>query len=512
MGKVKGKNMYYTIVVLVILLISGCASRTVKPDKVLVPQVSVKEPIVVGDEIVKTYKKQIVAEAGPLILDDFDDETSENNMNGRSGVLIQNPNDKTQMCYTGFDSFYRVGDTGRSLKLTYDVDSPNDCYVGYWTRLPWIDLTLHDRFTIYIKGSKEKEGFTRQLRLELKSLTETGQFLVTGITDEWKRYTIPINAFKDSYGKSMTTLNEITEFIVMFERGWMTDKEGVIYIDNLYFSIDAPDVNVRTVKYGKRIKGLPEGPLWVDSFDDQAKPNDVGGDYGVWQLRPDDYTQNCRYDFNPSANHGGKGAALQLSYDVDSPNEAACNGFWVKLNGQDLTYYDDIVFFIKGTRSEKGFMDGFRVELKNSKGETGAYFVKGITKWWQKFEIPLKSFSGLSTLKDMTEFVIVFEDRQATDKEGVLYIDDIMFTARTYRQTQHSKRFHKGLSRLSREDRKEFEKYYSRGLHFYHQFEPEQALVELNKAKRIFPKHYSTRMLIKEVEQLMTAERHVKSK
>ena len=47
---------------------------------------------------------------------------------------------------------------------------------------------------------------------------------------------------------------------------------------------------------------------------------------------------------------------------------------------------------------------------------------------WQTITIPLANFSGLVDTSSLTEFVIVFEDRMATNKDGIIYIDNIRFT------------------------------------------------------------------------------------
>ncbi len=58
----------------------------------------------------------------------------------------------------------------------------------------------------------------------------------------------------------------------------------------------------------------------------------------------------------------------------------------------------------------------------------GKLEVKGITDEWQKIVLPLKEFVGLSNLQNMKELVIVFSDLNATQKEGIVYIDDIYFS------------------------------------------------------------------------------------
>jgi hypothetical protein len=163
--------------------------------------------------------------------------------------------------------------------------------------------------------------------------------------------------------------------------------------------------------------------LYIHDFDTGAKPNRLGGDFGAWDKDPADFTQSCVESFDSAVKRGDHGFSLRLDYDVDSPNPAY-NGFWSKLEGLDARNYNNLVIWVKGDK-EKGFTRVFKVELKNDAGEIGAYYVTGITDDWTKIEIPLERFAGLKDLSSLSEFIIVFEDRTATVKEGTIWIDDI---------------------------------------------------------------------------------------
>ena len=165
--------------------------------------------------------------------------------------------------------------------------------------------------------------------------------------------------------------------------------------------------------------------LAVADFDSGAKPNNRGGDFGAWDKDPSDTTQGCHESFSWAVKHGNDGYAMKIAYDVDSPNPAY-NGFWLFLEGLDATSYEKLHFFVKGDE-KAGYTTAFKVELKNA-NEVGRCYVRGITDSWQEVVIPLKDFRGISDLSKLTEFVIVFEDWRATDKDGAIYIDDIRFS------------------------------------------------------------------------------------
>ncbi len=161
---------------------------------------------------------------------------------------------------------------------------------------------------------------------------------------------------------------------------------------------------------------------------DSDRINDFGGGMGAWDKDPADTTQGCLETFDTEVKHGKKGASLKLEYDVDSPNPAY-NGFWTKLEGNDLSSYNALVFWVKGD-PDAGYTTRFKIELKNEQGDIGRFIVTGVSDNWTKIVVPFKDFKGISDFSNISELVIIFDDIIATEKEGIIYIDDIAFTNR----------------------------------------------------------------------------------
>lgn len=163
----------------------------------------------------------------------------------------------------------------------------------------------------------------------------------------------------------------------------------------------------------------------VADFNSGKKPNNIGGDFGAWNKDPDDPTQWCRESFNADERYGKEGYALQLDYDVDSPNPAY-NGFWMKLENFNATPFNKLIFYVKGDAKE-GYPARFKIELKNANGEVGKYYVTQISPTWAPVEVPFSSFEGIKDFGRLTEFTVVFEDSKTRPKTGRIYLDNIGF-------------------------------------------------------------------------------------
>ena len=170
-----------------------------------------------------------------------------------------------------------------------------------------------------------------------------------------------------------------------------------------------------------------QGGLVIGDFDSGDKPNNLGGDFGSWDKDPNDETQFSHMSFESDDALGNpSGYSIRMDYDVDSPNPAY-NGFWMKLNNLDATQYNTLSFCLKGD-STKTFTKRVKIELKDNSGKPSPYIVSGITGNWQKFEIPFEKFGRVSNWKQLSEFVVVFDDINSNPKSGTIYLDQVELT------------------------------------------------------------------------------------
>ena len=174
----------------------------------------------------------VAAAGGELVLADFDTGDKPNNIGGDFGTWDKDPNDETQMSQMSFESDDAMGDKlGYSIRLDYDVDSPNPAYNGFWMKLNNMDATAYNTVNFYVKGDT-KNGFTKRLKIELKDSTkQPSPFIVSGITDQWQKFSIPFEKFR-----RVKNWDQMTEFVVVFDDINSNPKSGTIYVDNVSFS------------------------------------------------------------------------------------------------------------------------------------------------------------------------------------------------------------------------------------------------------------------------------------
>ena len=176
---------------------------------------------------------QTEAAAGKeLVIADFNTGDKPNNIGGDFGSWDKDPNDETQSSQISFESEDALGDkTGYALRLSYDVDSPNPAYNGFWMKLNDMDATAYNTVNFYMKGDA-KAGFTKRVKIELKdSSKQPSPYIVAGLTDQWQKFSIPFDKFK-----RVQNWNALSEFVVVFDDINSNPKSGTIYLDHVTLS------------------------------------------------------------------------------------------------------------------------------------------------------------------------------------------------------------------------------------------------------------------------------------
>ncbi|MFC2149315.1 glucoamylase family protein [Candidatus Auribacterota bacterium] len=146
------------------------------------------------------------------------------------------------------------------------------------------------------------------------------------------------------------------------------------------------------------------------------------------------------YESDPERTLGGSESSLKLSYDV--ARQGAFSYFYIKLGAvekrPEMESFEYLSFWVKGGAGG----ESFKIELHEDSNNNGNYeygvdgvssvYVSrylgrdGITSEYKKVAIPLKDFSAIKDFDNVFEIVFTFEGNLLQEKNGTIYIDDIL--------------------------------------------------------------------------------------
>ncbi|MFH0908565.1 MAG: hypothetical protein V1929_07370 [bacterium] len=168
---------------------------------------------------------------GTLIVADFDSWEEVNNLGGLFSSWTRDPDDPTQGCRVEITDDDRWGEKGLCVRLIYDVESPGIAFNGMWIQLEETDWSRYRYFIVHVRGDREA-GFTPRFKIEMKNKQKAvGRFVITGVTDDWQEFVIPLSKFK-----GLDNLKVMKEITISFDDMRCSPKVGEIYIDDIYLS------------------------------------------------------------------------------------------------------------------------------------------------------------------------------------------------------------------------------------------------------------------------------------
>ncbi len=165
-----------------------------------------------------------------LVIADFNKGEKPNNLNGDYGAWNKDPADKTQGCEVAYEKDDALGNKeGSALQINYDVDSTNPAYNGVWMKLNGQNASAYNALTFYVRG-EGLENYTKRIKLELKDSTATSQYMVAGITEKWKKITVPFERFR-----KIKDWSSLSELVIVFDDRNSNPKQGTLLIDQIAF-------------------------------------------------------------------------------------------------------------------------------------------------------------------------------------------------------------------------------------------------------------------------------------
>ncbi|MFH1380900.1 MAG: hypothetical protein ABIH57_01855, partial [Candidatus Omnitrophota bacterium] len=194
-----------------------------------------------------------------VTITDFNSGTMKNNFGGDSGTWEIDPDDKDQGITATLDEEVKMGKDGASLRLDYDVDSPENAINGFWTQLRAFDASEYDHFEFWVKGDKNK-GYPNTFKIEFKKFrksfvdgrdeTVKGSYIVTGVTDKWQKFSIPLNVMN-----GIEKWTDIRELVITIEKNRVDKKTGTLYFDDVAFvHTGDPGGHIRDIVHHRKKK------------------------------------------------------------------------------------------------------------------------------------------------------------------------------------------------------------------------------------------------------------------
>lgn len=202
---------------------------------------------------------------------DFNNGSMSNNLQAEMGTWELEPEDEFQSIEASLDRSIKMGRSGYSLKLDYNVGSPKNAVNGFWMQLKFFDASPYDHFEFYVKGDRLK-GCTNIFKIEFKKLqknrdgeeeTVKGSFIVKGVTGEWQKISIPLNVMN-----GITDWNRMGEFVITFEKRRVDSPRGTLYFDDFAFvKTGFPGPSIRdTVEHRAKKTKMPLPPAEFAKF------------------------------------------------------------------------------------------------------------------------------------------------------------------------------------------------------------------------------------------------------
>lgn len=356
------------------------------------------------------------------IVDDFNDGNDLNYWDGSMGAM--EPVVGENSIVRSFVTSGALGGSGNSLRLDYNLNMLSE-WNGYFLKLNnetvvAKDLSAYRHLSFWVKGSV---GGVEHLKIGLENTSAEGtgrnnaflyvnDYLDGGITAEWQKVSIPLDAFANLDSKA-----NAKTLTFVFERAYVNEGglplSGAVFIDDVRFS----DVALDTLR--------------IDHFGDNWGWSAMGGNTG-------DGGNNGATASHSLSNVPGTYPTFPRSFkSVYNVTPAGSFSYhFIMLGGGidgwtavpvDCSAYKYLVFSARAQSALENPIK-FKIEVKSS-GKVINLVVSGLTPTFQKYYADLSLLpTFLIDRTTINQITITYENFRVTNKAGVVYFDDIGFS------------------------------------------------------------------------------------
>ncbi|MCB1921620.1 MAG: DUF3131 domain-containing protein [Candidatus Competibacteraceae bacterium] len=173
---------------------------------------------------------------------------------------------------------------------------------------------------------------------------------------------------------------------------------------------------------------LSASSLILHDFERFASPT-PGITMSAWTTDPDLPSGRISYRLEPVQREESR-QALYLQYHFNSGATEAM-GWQLSLPDLDASAYDHLELWIRGDE-QTGFAKTLKLQFKQPLAggpfgllRQGSTVVEGITRDWQRFQVPLRWMSGIEDWGHLRQFALVLQPCRSPVIQGAYWLDDL---------------------------------------------------------------------------------------
>jgi hypothetical protein len=117
---------------------------------------------------------------------------------------------------------------------------------------------------------------------------------------------------------------------------------------------------------------------------------------------------------------------IRLNYNLEYPFPSV-KTFTLTIPQMNVAKYKALQFSVRAL--DEGTPGTIRVEVKNRKNEVAFVFVENVDAGWRNQEISFDRFHQISDWSEVNEISFVLEAWNASDKKGIILIDNVAFSS-----------------------------------------------------------------------------------
>ncbi len=178
------------------------------------------------------------------------------------------------------------------LRLACPIRSADFKTGGYFFKFEKTDLSKFNNLNFYVKGDRW-DGFPDDFEIQLRAEGRLASKRIAGITASWQKITVPLASFEQALGSS----KEIDSLRIVFDASSPDSKDGIIYIDDIFFSTDLSEQQLVNdhINRGNSYCDLNEYGRGIEEYKQAIKldPNNVYArtNLGLTYLRQQKYCE-----------------------------------------------------------------------------------------------------------------------------------------------------------------------------------------------------------------------------